>query len=204
MATSFDKDRDVSEYESLAQLADNLVYRLPGCADEMVRRALQEVYRDFCRRSCCLRGRRLYDVPRHGDPLIVLPTYRETTIDCVSFVKLSGRTLKPGRDWNFDGRVVHLRHTMPTNRFDRFEAETVEFPVFGSEHPPFGFIRNHGDSVCSGVLARLMSMQGKAWADANEAVIEQRKYENALNEERFRSSEFQNGSGDCYDPSHLL
>ena len=61
-----------------------------------------------------------------------------------------------------------------------------EVPLIGSEKAPVGFVALHGEAICSGVLARLCSMTGRAWTDAQVAAQELVRYENAKSELRMR------------------
>jgi len=61
-----------------------------------------------------------------------------------------------------------------------------EVPLIGSEKAPVGFVPLHGEAICSGVLARLCSMTGRAWTDAQVAAQELVRYENAKSELRMR------------------
>ena len=49
MASSFHEPWEVPEMADIAALAENVVYRLPGVADVMVRKMLQVAYADFAR-----------------------------------------------------------------------------------------------------------------------------------------------------------
>ena len=51
MANSFQQEQDPPEFEKVSELAENLVYRLPGCTDLMIRKAIRSVFRDFCRET---------------------------------------------------------------------------------------------------------------------------------------------------------
>ena len=41
MANSFQQEQEPPEFETVAELAENLVYRLPGCTDLMIRKAVR-------------------------------------------------------------------------------------------------------------------------------------------------------------------
>ena len=58
MANSFQGEAGQPELASVSELAENLVYRLPGCADIAVRKTIREVYREFCRETQCLTAER--------------------------------------------------------------------------------------------------------------------------------------------------
>lgn len=171
MANSFDEEREPLEIESVAQLANHIVWRLPGCTDEAVRRALQSSYSDFCRGSCALTATRHVEVGPHEHvcELRVTPSRADRFVDCVKSVVCSGRELTQGREYSIcDGRIV-LRH--PYKRC-HFVITTVEQPIDGSESAPSWFLKKYGTAVESGALARLMSMTGKAWSDPAQAKAE--------------------------------
>lgn len=171
MANSFDEEREPLEIGSVAQLANHIVWRLPGCTDEAVRRALQSSYSDFCRASCALTATRCVEV---GDcervcEILVAPSRADRFVDCVKSVVCNGRELTQGREYSIrDGRII-LRH--PYERC-RFIITTVEQPVDGSESAPSWFLKKYGTAIESGALARLMSMTGKAWSDPAQAKVE--------------------------------
>ena len=58
MANSFQQEQERPELEMISELAENIVLRLPGCDDVMIRKTIQEVYREFCRETKCLTAER--------------------------------------------------------------------------------------------------------------------------------------------------
>lgn len=120
---SFEKEQDAPEMETLANLAENLVYRLPGCTDLMVRKTIGEVYRDFCRRSCCIRTlRRLFIEHNRNE----YPVGSSCGGSCsVTDVRYMGRKLELGRDYTVSG------FSSPTVRF-------ADWIVACSCHPHHG------------------------------------------------------------------
>lgn len=187
MANSFDNEIETPEMEALANLAENLVYRLPGIADVMVRKTIQEVYRDFCRRSCCLHGRRRLTYGHDcGGKVVFAPLYGGS-VDFVTDVRINHHLLYD-TDFTNRGGVVHLPRRFIPNHHDIYEIDAlvVEVPNLNTEDVPTWFVQRHGDAVCSGVLAKLMLMTGKAWSDAAQAQNERIAYENAVIETRTR------------------
>ena len=69
-------------------------------------------------------------------------------------------------------------------RFMRVLQEEV--PSLNSEKTTRGFIEQHGDAICSGVLGRLFAMQKRPWSDPQQAADERMNYENAKSELRMR------------------
>lgn len=184
MIGSFSGERDALDVETLAGLAENIVYRLPGCTDMMVRKALQDVYRDFCRRSCCLHTTRRISLQNHTRHYHVSASYDSMSIDCVSEVSLGRRVLERGRDYDVRGVgrsvCVELSHRLPVPHcgcHDDLFVTCVEVPRIGSEFTPDGFLDKYGDDLVSGVMYRLMSMTGKPWSDPEQARVELSRYE---------------------------
>lgn len=62
MANSFQQEQERPEIVMISELAENLVFRLRGCDDVMIRKTIQEVYREFCRETKCLTAERLIDI----------------------------------------------------------------------------------------------------------------------------------------------
>ena len=46
---------DPVENKNLGSLADDIIYRVPGCSDLMVRKLLQATWRDFAERACVMK-----------------------------------------------------------------------------------------------------------------------------------------------------
>ena len=218
MANSFETELERPECETLASLAQNLVYRLPGCDDNTIRLALREVYADFCRRSCCLRVRRHFPVERDG--VYMLPVAFGGTVRNVTEVLLRGRPLREGHEWQANDRAVFVdsrvtcteldpclhgdRHARP----DIVEIAWIELPAFGSEKISRDVLARHGEALCSGVLARLLAQTQKPWSDPQLAPVEATRYEAAVNEEcqrLYATSPHGSGSlGNAIDTSSLI
>ena len=203
MANPIDTEQEQVEYGSLASLSEDLVYRLPGCSDLMVRKTLQEVYRDFCSRSWCLSFTDVDEFPKDGAYDI---RRRIGALSHVAEVSVGRHVLEQGRDWtlsrspapvvfiaNRHGHIVHQTHPRhpelddPCRMHDRHaerervRVKWVEVPGMGCERCPGWFLERHGDAICHGVLAKLMSMTGRAWSDQAQASSELVQYENAVN-----------------------
>lgn len=186
MSNSFETQRETPEFETLASLAENVIYRVPGCSDEMVRKTLQDVYRDFCRRSCCLNGRRHFTITNQDAFVIVAPMYGGV-IDCVTEVRCDRRILDRFAYRSHDGRVELSPNVIPRESETReLSVMFIEMPKVNSEQVPSWFVQRHGDAVVSGTMARLTAMLNRAWSDKQQAEDERIRYENAVNEERVR------------------
>ena len=209
---SFQTERELPEFESIAALAEKLVYRLPGCDNEMIRRQLQDTYRDFCRLSSCFtlpREMEIEDGERHYPVPSLFPG---TYVDSVTEVWLDGRKLFAPRDYVVEiGRtpVICLSHrNVPDGQGDRerelaasgelsdrshgcdrhLRVTAIEIPKNGSERAPRWFYDKYGDAIVSGALSKLFAMTGKAWSDPAQATTENVRYENFLTEARVRSA----------------
>lgn len=145
--SAFETEWEKPEFDSVPSLAENAVYLLPECNDVILRKTLQEVYRDFCKRSAALRTWRKAALSLHGGGLAVAPVL-SGEIDCVTQVCLVG----PGwhrhvRDWRFAGSppmlcIPHLsEHDFFVGTFDanlvqhRVNVGTLP-PEDGAEEPP--------------------------------------------------------------------
>lgn len=65
-------------------------------------------------------------------------------------------------------------------------VEAVETPNIGEERAPKAFLRRHGEAIIDGALARMLSMQGRPWTDAEQARQHAVAYQNAVSEARYR------------------
>lgn len=175
MANSFDTELETPELESLSSLAQHLVYRLPECDDATIRLTLREVYRDFCRRACCLRVRRHF----HG-PCCHIPVAFGGTVLQVTEVWSGTHRLRAGREFTCAGSNVMIPH----HRCDDVVIAWVEIPPLSCEEAPQWILDKYGDALCSGALARLLAQPNRPWSDQQMAVAESQRYEAAVGEER--------------------
>jgi len=220
MANSFQQEQEIPELEMLSELAENLVFRLRGCDDVMIRKTLQEVYREFCRETKCLTAERMIEIVPGQFNYPLVPVLGEVVTD-VRAVAIGTQRLSPGFDYStqwvgrlmlhlsprwipppppivLDGMIVPVsvpgeqppsvplaeRHIHAAPVFARAVQEEV--PALNSEKVPRFFIALHGEAICSGVLARLFAMTGRAWSDPQQAAIERANYEGAKSELRMR------------------
>ena len=213
MANAFETERDAPAYASIAELAENLVYRLPGCDDEMIRRALLEAYVNFCRLSNALVTKREIRLEVGVCVYPVVPFAPDCNVESIRSVGIRGRTLEPRRDYAVvtgSTPCVRIRSPfLPESAEDaRFiTVECMEVPRTGSERAPRWFIRKYGDAVCAGALVRLFGMTGCRWSDPAQMRMELVKWENAVTSARIADaggSQFGNGTFDTIDTSELL
>lgn len=197
MANSFDIEMETPELETLSSLAQHLVYRLPECGDTTIRLTLREAYRDFCRRSCCLRVRRRFCGQHFHIPVVFGGSVLKVTeVSCGS------RRLRPSYDYNCVGCDI----SVPRFRNEEVTVSWVEVPPLSCEEAPKWVIEKYGDALCSGVLARLCSQINRPWGDPQMAVVESQRYEAAVNE--VCQSLYENSScgalGTVFDTSDMI
>lgn len=87
-------------------------------------------------------------------------------------------------------------------------VEAVEIPHIGEERATKTFLRRYGDALVDGALARLFSMQGKAWTDGEQARQHAVAYENAVSAARISSMQggpgMNTGATNAIDMSGML
>jgi len=194
MGSWFDTDIEPGEFTRLADIAQNLVYRLPGCSDLMVRKTIQEVYREFCRDT------KFFQLVHRGElksgeaVFGVAPLIPGGVVGEVREVSIGHIRLRCGVDYTVEGispvTVVLAPSSTPSPEDPEARAHisvlAVEYPSMGSEEVPQGFVDAYGDAIASGVMARLCSMANKPWSDMQVAAAEQVRYQNAKSEARMR------------------
>lgn len=184
---SFMEERETVDYDSLMSLADLIVFRLPGCDDEMIRKFISFTYRDFVKRSCALRTKRTIDLEDGEYVYHLCPMIIGCDVDCVIGVYLNGHRLCESEYAQVNGGIsINPRHLPRNGEKVQVEVECLEIPRLGEERAPYWFVRKYGDAIVSGVLMNLMRMAGKAWSDPQQASVEAVAYENALTECRMR------------------
>ena len=213
MANSFETERETPEYGSIAELASNIVYRLPGCADEMVRRALRDSYGDFCRLSNALKTERIIPILPRRDRCPITPLTPDCVIESISGVWYHGVRLAEGVDYSVSlgttPCIILGRYMVPKEEKPGHEIRVVciEQPKSGSERAPKWFIRKYGDAICAGALVKLFGMTGRPWSDAMQMRMEHVRWDNAVSGARMAvmsGSAFGNGRIDTVDTSGLL
>ena len=189
MASSFDTAVEMPTFGTVAKFAENVVFRVPGCSDLMVRKAVRWAYNDFCRRSCCLRTVRRLSIEEEQTDYPVMPVYGQS-VDSIVRVSIGRRVLRPQKDYLVvDGlaKVVRLHERFVPWSGEAggvvwMEVEAVEMPSLESEEMPSWFADKYGAAVVSGALAQLLGTSGRAWSDPQSAAVERRAYENAVAE----------------------
>lgn len=210
---SFQEERDTPEYVTIAELAENVVYRVPGCDDETVRRTLRDTYGEFCRLANALVTEQIVQLEKDETLYPVTNLTPDCRVDCVRFVRLFGRKLREGIDYTVQAGIppaicIRPEYLPPSDREVReIVVSCLEMPNHGSERVPRWFIRKYGEAIVAGTLVRLFSMSGRAWADQVQARLELGKWEGYVASARLGSvngSPFGNGHVDAVDTSDLL
>ena len=199
--TDFRTEWERPDFDSVSSLAENIVYRLPGCSDTMIRKSLVETYKDFCRRSGAMRTWRKVDYDcRESGTITVFPVVGGM-IDCVTrVVYWRGRFVHDVKSWSVfgDPPTVSLANCHDEFLFSGEHGskfwlwiETTEVPALGDDRVPKTFLHRYGDAIVNGTLARLLSMTNKMWSDPEQARQNGIAYENAVADARMRCT---NGS----------
>lgn len=202
MANSFQQEQETPELEMLSELAENLVYRLPRCEEVMIRKTVQEVFREFCRETKCLTAERMIDL-KPGERHYPLAAVFGGVVTGVRTVTIGCRRLRLGFDyvtqganplvlslWSYWVRkepcCVPLAEAHIHAKPYVMRVLQEEVPSLNSEKVPRGFIDLNGEAICSGVIARLCAMSGRSWSDPQVAALERVNYENAKSEMRMK------------------
>lgn len=102
MANSFQQEQESPELEMISELAENLVLRLPRCEDVMIRKTIQDVFRDFCRETKCLTGERLVEIEPGCAEYPLFSMFGGVVTD-VRTVAIGPQRLKRGLDYTAKG-----------------------------------------------------------------------------------------------------
>ena len=212
-ANSFQEERDTPEYATVAELAANLVYRLPGCDDVLIRRALREAYVEFCRLANALVTEQTIELEKGETDYPVTSCTPDCRVECVRRVCIRHHVLREGLDYGVAAGIpptIRIRERLLPER-DGDErtllVQCLEMPNSGSERIPRWFVRKYGDAICAGALVRLYSMSEKRWTDIAQARIELCRWEGYVAGARIGSvggSPFGNGHINTVDTSELL
>ena len=212
MGNTFQSEVEPPELESLADLSENVVYRLNGCDDLTVRKTLQEVAREFVRETQALTARQRLEPLGHG--IYPVPALFGGRVVEVREVSVPHGMLRPlatvacghdGRDpvrFTPGVNIVGEEDRRTRVEESRIVAVSVEHLGMFTEKLPHDFLQAYGDAICSGVLARLCSMGQRPWSDPQVAADELRRYENAKSELRMKREAPRNGR--FMDMSQLL
>ena len=165
-------------------IAEDLVYRLPGCSDLMVRKELQNALRSFCRVTGALRVSREYSIPSDGR--VPLATALEASVQTVHGVAFGDVAVNRAYLSVEDGTPpVLVLSESALSMAAALGATTVAVvyslvPLPGAEEVPEWFLRDHWDGIASGAMSRLFSMLGRPWSDPAQAKDEASAYNVAV------------------------
>ena len=176
---------DALDIVGLNTLMEECIYMLPGCDDLMIRKKLQETFRDFCRRTGSLfvhdTGTVTYLTPSLGlsksdDEFFVFTNSYIDEVACnATLVKECG--------------CVSVKFSLSEDDNDD-EGNPVEYtadviysyiPRIGTETAPTWFLTKWGDAIAAGTLFRLLAMPKKPWTDAESAKLYGLEYQRLLN-----------------------
>jgi hypothetical protein len=190
MSTELTAESTPVDILHLGTLAEDMVAYLPGCADLMIRKETQKVYRDFCEKTTALRVM--------VQKTLVLDTTEYTltipyacTIDSVYKVFMgttikSASRIEEGNDYTLeDGEVqkiiIEEGYTVNIKTTDDpiyLYVYCILRPEMGGEECPLWFLNKYADAITTGTLARLHGMSGKPWSDPKMAQLEAIEYTN--------------------------
>jgi len=183
----------------LGSLAEDMVYKLPGCADLMIRKELQVVASDFCRRT----GIFIVEIRSEFDDadVAVLRVPFSAFIRTVLSVKTGSIVLRPGA-YRVSGNPATLTllesMVQPLDDDPSVFVEATLEPMTGCEDYPDDFIQRWGYGIISGTLARLFAMSKKPWSDPAQSALESAIYQNALTAACLEVRRRGIGSGDLH------
>lgn len=186
----FQEEFDNEPPRTVAELATDVVYRVPNCADVTVRRALSNAYWEFCRRSSCLRHFRIHEMREGVADYPVIP-WCGGRVDSVQRVSTRLFVLRENADYIVvDGDVVMVR-LLPVPGASQYGTERlridfVEQPPHGSERASRWFLEQWGHAVVSGALAEIYSMQNTPWYRPEVAIAERRAFQDAIGTAKMR------------------
>ena len=182
---SFMDERETIDYDSLMSLADFIVIRLPGCDNEMIRKYISIIYRDFVKRSYTLKSKQTIELKNGKTSYHLCPQILGCNVDWIVGVGINSYKLCASEYAHVNDSInINPRHLPRKGEKREIVVECLEVPRLGEERAPSWFIRKYGDAIVSGVLMNLMRMSGKAWSDPQQAAVEAIAYENALTENR--------------------
>ncbi len=187
----------------LGSLASEMVYRLPGCSDLMIRKELQHAAADFCRKS----GAFTVEIEAAFDEndIAALDVPFSAFIKNVLSARIGDVTLRPESYRVVPGDPPFLTLTentfLPSGEQENVVVEAMLVPKAGCEDFPDDFLNRYGEGITHGAMFRLLSMKNKPWSDTSQAGIEATEYQNALNDAALTMRRRGIGEGDLHSRS---
>ena len=112
MANSFQQEQETPELEMISELAENLVLRLPRCEEVMIRKTIQEVFRELCRETKCLTSERMIEIVPGRLDYPLFPAFGGVVTN-VRAVAIGPQLLKQGWDYSTHGATPLVLHFSP-------------------------------------------------------------------------------------------
>ena len=176
---------------NLSVLAEQCVYRLPGCSDLMLRKELQKVIVEMCERTSAMSFTVSFEVkPNETRYYIAIPC---DLVHC----RIESVTSSDPKGYSINNDNVSVEwEPYPCLILDRAFADnelssehplevTVvinAMPALGNDDYPESFLKRWQSTIISGTLANLFMMTGKPWTDVACGAIEANAYNNGLND----------------------
>ena len=176
---------------TIRNLMENLIYRLPGCTELMIRKELQHTLIEFCEITgvleidipiCYQEGVSVYPLNAPSDFTITQINSFRTNWEKDSFDYLDFTTRQELGNYFISFNRLPNNDDILKNPHLKYIVRCVCVPTINCEDVPESFLQRFGTAIVSGTMARLMSMQGKAWSDVSQAAIKNIEYQNALND----------------------
>lgn len=176
---------------TLTNLMENMIYRLPGCTELMIRKELQHTLIEFCEITGSLVLRIPIDYKEGANSYLVSTPSVNYTIRQINSFSTTWGNYKRSTDFAIykESDKYYVSFNVKPNSNDLLEnmrpqyvLECVCVPTINAENVPEDFLKRFSSALVSGTMARLMSMSGKAWSDVSQAAIKNIEYQNALND----------------------
>ena len=189
------------EDASVLSFAEELVYRLPGCPDITVRKALMDCWRQFADKTSCWKERPLIPLAAGGDTYAVPTMFGAAvkSLEGLAFCKLDDNGVRRGYRrmslfdaWHDQGGMLMIRLAdVPSETsvaaYPYIEARVVLLPNRKSESAPQWVLDIYGPALAAGALYRLASQTNKPWGNAELAAQSFVEWNNALNRAAIRA-----------------
>lgn len=182
-----------SQSRSLADILPEVHAELPGCPPPIIRRECRRVLKDFCikTKSWTVQLDPFSLVAGEADVELEGWNHRESTIDAVMSVTLSGRLLKPITDYSMPTRgVIRLRRVPTADKSDALVVSVSLKPsntVTTFTCQQFCEMWDHNlECIAAGVKFGCLSMNGTGWYNINQAAVEKKAYTDMRVAERIR------------------
>lgn len=169
----------------LFELAEDMIYRLPGASDLAVRKELQRAARQFAQDTGAMVGHVWLGDIHKGEYRHPLEAPVSAQIASVKEVTFRGRRVHPHH------YKVEQRHQMEIRFHDGWLDSTVEWsggdsinlkvlvsmvPDLGAEDYPSEFLDRWGDAIVAAAMWRMAGTPGMSWSNPGLAQAEFDRY----------------------------